>query len=118
LACRKKLKSSLPIVGSKGTHVRGADHLRSTPLDELGLGGVVHRGRVVAAELELARRAEGAQVCFGHLLHAALDQVSTSSLKVRTVPFDLAAVGHHVGGFAGVDHGHRDHARSMGRGCA
>ena len=34
---------------------------------------------------------------------------STSSVKVRTVP-QLHAVGHHIGGFARMDHGHRHHA--------
>jgi hypothetical protein len=31
-------------------------------------------------------------------------------VKVRTVPWISQAVGDHVGGLAGVDHRHRDHA--------
>jgi hypothetical protein len=55
-------------------------------------------------------RSKAAQVPCSARLHAALDEVEHLVREGAHRALDLAAVGDHVGGLAGVDHGHRDHA--------
>ena len=78
---------------------------------ERGFVGAVDGGRVVAVEVELAARAHGGAHAFGDFLHALLDQVEHLEGEGAHRALDLARIGDHVGGFAGVDHGDGDHAR-------
>mmetsp|Transcript_70481 Transcript_70481/g.166212 ORF Transcript_70481/g.166212 Transcript_70481/m.166212 type:complete len:304 (+) Transcript_70481:1718-2629(+) len=66
--------------------------------------------RVVAAELELGAQLEGAGQLRGHLAHAALQQVQQLQREGAHRAFEHDRVRHHIGGLAGVDHRHRDHA--------
>ena len=72
---------------------------------------VVDSGRVVALKLKSAGGAKGSAGVLGHLAHALLDQVKHVQAEGAHGALHFAVVGHHVGGFARVDHGDRDDAR-------
>ena len=97
-----------------GQHVGLAHHLGHDAARELGLGGGVDGGRVVAHELELAARVMRRADALGQGLHAPLDQVQHLQREGAHRALQLHAVGHHVRGLARMDHGDRDHARLDG----
>ena len=72
---------------------------------------MVDEWRVIAHELEVAFGLEGAAGVLDNLAHAALDQVQSFAAEGAHRALQLAALCNHVGGFASVDHGHRDHCR-------
>ena len=76
---------------------------------KVGLGRAVDGGRVVAAELKRAFDAKGCCRVLRHFAHALLQHVQHLKGERAHRALQLAKIGNHIGGFARVDHGHRDH---------
>ena len=72
---------------------------------------MVDGGRIVALKLKRAGGAKGGAGVLRDVAHALLDHVEHLDAEGAHRALQLAVVGHHVGGLAGVDHGDRDHAR-------
>src|SRR5437868_1758171 len=92
-------------------HTVGAHEAAEELAREQRLPGVIHGGRVVAAERELAARLEGLGCGLRNLAHPPLDQIQHGHGEGPDGPLQLARGPHDVDGFSGPDHGDRDDAR-------
>ena len=86
-------------------HVLGTDDVGQHLAGEFGFLGVVDGGRVVAHKLEGAAGFVRGTHMLGHRAHAPLDHVEDVDSEGAHRALQLAAVGHHIGGFTRVDHG-------------
>jgi hypothetical protein len=74
-----------------------------------GFGGAVDGGRVVAFKLKRAAGPKRGAGVLRDIAHALLHHVQHRHAEGAHRALDLAHIGHHVGGLAGVDHRHRHH---------
>ena len=77
---------------------------------KVGLGRAVDGRWVVAVEMELGLGIESRAQVLGNLLHARFNEVEHFNAERAHGALNDAEVGHHVGGFACVDHGDRNNA--------
>jgi hypothetical protein len=77
---------------------------------KVGLGRAVDGGRVVAVEVKFGLGIESRTQVFCDLLHAVFNEVEHFNAESAHGALNDTEVGHHVGGFAGVDHGDRNNA--------
>ena len=94
--------------------VLGAHNAGHDLTGKVGLGLAVDGGGVVAVKFKLALGLKSGANRLGHLPHARLDQVEHLDAEGANRALQLAEVGHHIGGLAGVDHGDRNHTRVHG----
>ena len=95
-------------------HVVCADDACQHLTGESGFVHMVDGGWVVAHKGKFAAGLVGGADVFGDGLHTALDQVEHFHRESAHRALQLAAVGHHIGGVTGMDHGDRDDTRIDG----
>ena len=88
-----------------GAHNAGHDLAR-----KFGFGWAVDGGRVVAVEMKLGLGIKGGAQVVRNLAHARFNEVEHFNAEGAHGALNDAEIGHHVGGFAGVDHGDRNDA--------
>ena len=75
---------------------------------KVSLGRAVDGGRVVAVEMEFGLGIESSAQIFCDLLHAIFNEVEHFEGEGAHSALNDAEIGHHVGGFARVNHGDRN----------
>ena len=87
------------------THNTGHDFAR-----KVGFGRAVDGGWVIAVEVKLGLGIKGGAQVVGNLAHARFNEVEHFNAESANRALNDTEVGHHVGGFASVDHGDRNDA--------